>query len=341
VVSAASAVLGGLAGASTEVVVVRLAGRLGGETAARGLLAGAGALATLAELPASRTSAVALAGTAARVAGICALVGAVAPVQRRGDPLGDPRAVVAVGVVAAAAFAGWQQLERRSRPRRSRLEHFPPEHTLETTSARAGGLEGSRFVRTAVVPVAAEEHLSGGDVASVVVQYHDRRTLLMPLKVPIAARTHRALLEELRRRLPAPRPEVASAGESLGAWASQDVFRRGGVRALDEVGVDRALWIGTPYFSRLPRLLAAGAIPTDAQVRTVRTAELLAGTADRGARFLFVERLEGPLAVDLAYGHGAPREKLDALADQLVAEEVERGARIRALRRAGGYTPPH
>ena len=52
------------------------------------------------------------------------------------------------------------------------------------------------------IPVAAEEHLSLGDVASVVVQYHDRRTLLMPAKVPIAARTHRALLEELRRRLP-------------------------------------------------------------------------------------------------------------------------------------------
>jgi hypothetical protein len=41
------------------------------------------------------------------------------------------------------------------------------------------------------VPVAAEEHLSRGDVASVVVQYHDRRTLLMPANVPITARAHR------------------------------------------------------------------------------------------------------------------------------------------------------
>ena len=104
------------------------------------------------------------------------------------------------------------------------------------------------------IPVAAEEHLARGDVASVVVQYHDRRTLLMPAKVPIAARTHRALLEELRRRLPrTDGPEVCVYGESLGAWASQNVFRGDGVRALDEAGVSRALWIGTPYFSRLPR----------------------------------------------------------------------------------------
>jgi uncharacterized membrane protein len=52
-------------------------------------------------------------------------------------------------------------------------------------------------------------------------------------------------------------------------------------------------------------------------------------------------RLEGPAAVDLAFAHGASRERLAALADRLVAEEVERGARIRALKRSGGYTPSH
>jgi uncharacterized membrane protein len=247
--------------------------------------------------------------------------------------------------------------------------------------------------------VLAEEHLSRGNVASVVVQYHDKRTLLMPAKVPIAARTHRALLEELRRRVPPAGPEVCVYGESLGAWASQNVFRRGGVRALDEAGVARALWVGTPYFSRLPRLLAKGEAPSDARVGTVRTKELLAGEGDRGWRFVFLERrtdpvvlfsgldliwrrpdwlppgrwtpgvtfvalafdlvaatnwtstvpqalahdyrLEGPLAVDLAFGHHAERERVAALADRLVAEEIARGARLRALRRGGGYTPSH
>jgi uncharacterized membrane protein len=459
VVSAASAVLGALAGASTEVVVVRLADRLGGETAARGLLAGTGALATLAELPASRTSAVALAGTAARVAGICALVGAVAPAQRRGDPLGDPRAVVAAGVLAAAAFAGWQQLERRSRPPRPRLTEWPDASYLPTVSIGPGSLvpresldfEASRFLAGAVsgLPVdpirvfvgvrsaasveercalavrelerlgaferrrivvvsatlrgyvnpivpAAEEHLSGGDVATVVVQYHDRRTLLMPAKVPIAARTHRELLRLLARH--PRRAEVAVYGESLGAWASQNVFRRGGTAALDALGVARALWIGTPYFSLLRRAFERGRLPVDERVGTVRARDLVRGDPEGAERLRFVffhrmsdpvvlfpglellwrrpewlepgqwrpgitfvqlvadlmnatrwtsaipqalahdYRLEGPLAVRLAFGHlGVPRAEVDRIADLLIAQEIDNGAHLRSARRR--YTP--
>ena len=105
----------------------------------------------------------------------------------------------------------------------------------------------------------------------------------MPAKVPIAARTHRALLEELRRRVPPGGAEVCVYGESLGAWASQNVFRGGGVRALDEAACARALWIGTPYFSRLPRLLAKGEIPTDERVGTIRTQRAAGGRGGAGA----------------------------------------------------------
>jgi hypothetical protein len=52
-------------------------------------------------------------------------------------------------------------------------------------------------------------------------------------------------------------------------------------------------------------------------------------------------RLEGPLAVDLAFGHHRDRAEVAELADRLVAEEVARGARLRALRRGDGYTPAH
>jgi uncharacterized membrane protein len=458
-VSAASTALGGFAGAATEVLVMRLAERLeGGEGAARAALAGAGALSVLAELPSEPHPGVSLAGQAARVSGICALIGAVAPV-REAVPLDRPRTLLAVGAAGVAALAGWQQLEKRSRPRRPWLTEYPAERRLATTASLAGGFEGSRFTGTAVpgdeigpaaqdpirvfvgvhaaetveerahlavdglerlgafersrilvcsatlrgyvnpIPVAAEEHLSGGDVASVVVQYHDKRTLLMPAKVPVAARTHRALLEELRRRVPSGGPEVCVYGESLGAWASQNVFRGGGVHALDEARVARALWIGTPYFSRLPRLLAKGELPSDERVGTIRTRELLAGQGDERWRFVFLERrtdpvvlfsgldliwrrpdwlppgrwtpgvtfvqlafdliaatnwtasvpqalahdyrLEGPLAVDLAFGHHTDRARVAELADRLVAEEVARGARLRALRRGAGYTPGH
>ena len=259
-VSVASIGLGGLAGSATELLIVRLAQELeGGEAAARRLLVGLGVLSAAAELPDSPRAGVALAGQVARVAGICALIGSDAP-ARETVPLDDPRRIAALFGVGVAALAGWQQLERRSRPRRPRLEAFPPEHALRTVSALGGGFEGTRFTGTASeglardpvrvfvgvaaaetveerarlavdelerlgawsrqrvlvcsptlrgyvnpIPVAAEEALAGGDVASVAIQYFDRRTLLMPLKVGIAARTHRALLEELRRGGPAAR----------------------------------------------------------------------------------------------------------------------------------------
>ena len=377
-VSVASAALGGLAGAATEILVLRLAERLeGGEGAARAALAGAGAVSVLAELPANPHPGVSLAGQAARVSGICALLGSVAPV-REAVPLDRPRTLVAVGAAGVAALVGWQQLEKRSRPRRPRLTEYPAERRLATTAGIAADFEGSRFTGTATpadeigpgaqdpirvfvglhaapsveerarlavdalerlgafsrrrilvcsptlrgyvspIPVAAEEHLSGGDVASVVVQYHDKRTLLMPAKVRIAARTHRALLEELRRRVPAGGPEVCVYGESLGAWASQNVFRRDGVRALDEVRVARALWIGTPYFSRLPRLLAKGEIPSDARVGTIRTKQLLAGEGRGGLALRLPRAPHRPRRAvqrprpDLAPAGLAPARSLDA-----------------------------
>ena len=457
-VSAASAALGAVAGAGTEVAVMRLATRIeGGEPAARAVLIGTGALATLAELSASPVSGVALAGTVARVGGICALIGAVAPVRDRTAPLEDPRTAVAALAVGAAGFAGWRALAKRAGPAKVRFAQYPAERWLDSVSGGAGSalprerldFEGTRFLGTAPgdlpqdpirvfagvrsagsieercrlavdelerlgafrrarilvcsatlrgyvspVPVEAEEHLSRGDVASVVVQYFDRRTWLMPAKVPVAARTHRELLRALRERLAAVEdpPEVAIYGESLGAWASQNVFRGGGVRSLDAAGVARALWIGTPFFSLLPRRLAKGKVASDDRVGFVRAKELIAeAQAPRGLRFVFLSRstdpvtlfpglellwrrpewlgpgewtpgvtfvqtvfdlmaatrwpgsaprafahdyrMEGPAAVDLVMGHGADHAELADLADLLVRREVERGARLRRLRR--------
>lgn len=447
-VSAGAAVLGGAAGAATEVLVTRLARRVGGEGTARTLLAGAGVVSLSGELSSSPVSAVALAGTAARVSGMCALIGAVAPVSEA-IPLEDPRTLAGVAAAGAAALAGWRALERRARPRRPRLRHDPdfiadPASLIDPETL---DFEGSRFVagarcgavrvfvgvrsaptvearcRLAVdelerrgafarsrivvcsptlrgyvspIPIAAEEHLSAGDVASVAVQYFDRRTPLMPLKVPIASRTHGELLAQLRDRVPAGGPDVCVYGESLGAWASQNVFRPGGVRALDALRVARALWIGTPAFSPLPRLLARGAVPSDERVGRVDARELTAGgpppEAERLRFVLFSRRtdpvvlfsgldlawrrpewlserewtpgvtclvlladlfaatnwtatvpqalahdyrLEGPAAVSLAFGPAAPRERLAALGDQLVREELDRAARLRALRGGG------
>ena len=62
--------------------------------------------------------------------------------------------------------------------------------------------------------------------------------------------------------------------------------------------VARALWIGTPYFSRLPRLLAKGAIPSDARVGTIRTKQLLGGRGRASDwRFVFLERRTDPVVL--------------------------------------------
>ena len=61
------------------------------------------------------------------------------------------------------------------------------------------------------------------------------------------------------RRAPAPawpgsrratRPKFVLFGESLGAWTSQDPFVDHGTQGLVDTGIDHAIWIGTPHFSK-------------------------------------------------------------------------------------------
>jgi len=190
------------------------------------------------------------------------------------------------------------------------------------------------------VPVKTHEVLSRGDVASVTVQYYDQRTVLMPLKVPIAAKTHRLVLELLRDRLAARRaagvhvPEVQVYGESLGAWASQDVFLHGGLKALDELAVGRALWAGTPAFSRLRRWFASGRLARDERIAFVRVRDLPELPADvRDAlRFLFLYRRVDPVVlfsgVDLLWRRPA----------WLDADRADRWTELRRVRWVPGVT---
>ena len=165
---------------------------------------------------------------------------------------------------------------------------------------RVGGFERARLVVCSAtlrgyvnpVPLATEERLSDGDVAHVCVQYHDKRTPLLWRKVPIAAQTHRELLARLAGR----KPELCVSGESLGAWASQQVFRDEGVPGLERRGVQRALWVGTPYFSRFARRLKEGADPA---VEWIRTREIRQADPPDAARlrYVFLERLTDPVVL--------------------------------------------
>ena len=102
------------------------------------------------------------------------------------------------------------------------------------------------------VALAAAQYLSRGDIASVTMQYSRRPSPLSLGRVGQAREQNRLLwlriLERLRRH-EGPRPKVVLFGESLGAHTSQDVFLHWGTLGLQALGIDRALWIGTPYGS--------------------------------------------------------------------------------------------
>ena len=102
------------------------------------------------------------------------------------------------------------------------------------------------------VAVAAAEYLTRGDIATVTLQYSKRPSPLSLGMVAGAREQNRLLwlriLDRLRESA-GPRPKVALFGESLGAHTSQDVFLHWGTLGLSTLGIDRALWIGTPYAS--------------------------------------------------------------------------------------------
>jgi uncharacterized membrane protein len=99
---------------------------------------------------------------------------------------------------------------------------------------------------------AAASYLTRGDVAIVTMQYSKRPSPLSLFKVKDAREQNRLLWLAISARLrdrSGRRPKVVLFGESLGAHTSQDVLLHWGTLGPQALGIDRALWIGTPYAS--------------------------------------------------------------------------------------------
>ena len=99
---------------------------------------------------------------------------------------------------------------------------------------------------------AAAQYLSRGDIATVTLQYSKRPSPLSLFKVKDAREQNRLLWLAISSRLrdrTGSRPLVVLFGESLGAHTSQDVLMHWGTLGPQALGIDRALWIGTPYGS--------------------------------------------------------------------------------------------
>jgi uncharacterized membrane protein len=110
--------------------------------------------------------------------------------------------------------------------------------------------------------VAAAQYLTRGDVATVTLQYSKRPSPLSLGMIDDAREQNRLLwsriAERLRDRPNERRPKVVLFGESLGAHTSQDVFLHWGTLGLQALGIDRALWVGTPYASGWKREVVHG-----------------------------------------------------------------------------------
>ncbi len=345
-VSAGSAALGAAAGWAGESLVAQLARRSGrGETYARLTIAGVGAAASVLRLD-QTSAALALAGTGARVAGIAALVGWAAPERRRVSGFDPLPIAAAAALAAAAQTLRTTQRRRGRPPLPYPCDDYLPTTSWQLPGLdfegqrfcagatpglasdpvrvfvgmksagnvaercdlavaeleRLGAFEKGRLVVCSAtlrgyvnpIPIAAEERFAHGDVAHVVVQYFDRRTPWLWRKVPVATQTHRELLSRLEHR------ELCVYGESLGAWASQRAFGPFAAR------IDRILWVGTPYLSRIGRR-----VRDDPRFQVVRTAELPDVTLT--SRYVLLERLTDPVTLfpgfELLWRRRGPRWK--------------------------------
>lgn len=100
------------------------------------------------------------------------------------------------------------------------------------------------------VATAAAEYLTRGDIACVTLQYSKRPSPLSLGKVGQAKAQNRLLwlriLDRVRLMPTEQRPRVVLFGESLGALTSQAAFIGWGTLGPEALGIDRALWIGTP-----------------------------------------------------------------------------------------------
>src|SRR5262249_13674140 len=104
------------------------------------------------------------------------------------------------------------------------------------------------------VAIEAAECMTRGNCATVTLQYSKRPSPLSIDRVWEGRKHFRllisAIMRELYKRPPGARPRVVVFGESLGAHTSQDAFLHQGTIGLQNAGVERALWIGSPHLSK-------------------------------------------------------------------------------------------
>jgi uncharacterized membrane protein len=121
-------------------------------------------------------------------------------------------------------------------------------HALERSVFALFSPTGSGYVN--YVATETLEYLTRGDCASACIQYSVLPSALSLTKVGFAASQTRILVNGIVDRLMAmpadQRPQFYLFGESLGSQVSEEMFRGQGISGPEGIGLDAALWIGTP-----------------------------------------------------------------------------------------------
>ena len=121
-------------------------------------------------------------------------------------------------------------------------------HALERSVFALFSPTGSGYVN--YVATETLEYLTRGDCASACIQYSVLPSALSLTKVGYATAQTRLLVNGIVQRLMAmpaeKRPRFYLFGESLGSQVSEEMFRGQGTTGPTGIGLEAALWIGTP-----------------------------------------------------------------------------------------------
>lgn len=152
------------------------------------------------------------------------------------------------------------------------------------------------------------EYLTGGDCASAGIQYSVLPSALSLTKVDGATHQTRMVLNGIVERLmampAARRPRFYLFGESLGSQVSEEMFLGTGLTGPAAIGLDGAVWIGTPAATRWWRELwgtrtmatAPGVGPGAAYLpRAVRDWKALPPEEKAKVRYLFLQNGDDPI----------------------------------------------
>jgi uncharacterized membrane protein len=155
-------------------------------------------------------------------------------------------------LVPIRAYVGLQSAETEQERVELLMRELERTNAFDRSWLMVASPTGTGYINYAAVSIL--EFLTRGDCATLALQYAARPSPLSLDRVKEGRRQTRALMAALRDRLdrcpPGRRPKVLLFGESLGAWTSQDAFVDRGTQGLIDAGIDRAIWIGTPHFSK-------------------------------------------------------------------------------------------